>query len=308
MKTNFAETKDLVAKMAENYHDETIPLSEMCFNSLDSIMIAGQEYGLLATAQRLFANKLRVPHSYLERCSYGLQAHNLNYWLEREKQQRDTLFCRFDGQQMRAVFTDRYKALDNQEIIDKMDQYGFRSETEVHLDLDANLMVIKVPDYTRAFALNHDRMVPGIAVSNSEVGILAFSVEAYFYRLICTNGLISKTQVASKFRHISYKALTDFNRILEQVIYESRYGQNSLAVSTERMVADPLATISAFSRQFQLTKKETEAVERAWRLEPGQTMFHVINAYTRGAQADELSGEGKNKLERVGGQILALTK
>jgi hypothetical protein len=42
------------------------------------------------------------------------------------------------------------------------------------------LIVLKVPDYTRMFGFNGDRMTPGIAVSTSEVGILAFSIEAYF--------------------------------------------------------------------------------------------------------------------------------
>ncbi len=200
--------------------------------------------------------------SYLERCSIGLQAHNLNYWLEQEKNQRDTLFCRFDDHKLRAVFTDRYKALDNKEIIERMDRYGFSPDTEVHLTLDSSLMVVKVPDYNRAFDLNSDKMVPGIAVSNSEVGLLAFSIEAYFYRLVCTNGLISKTQVASRFRHISRKAFEEFDHILEQVVLESRHNQNHLAISTERTVDDPQATINSFNRQLQLTKKEgTAALE-----------------------------------------------
>ena len=64
---------------------------------------------------------------------------------------------------LRAVFTDRYKALDNKDIVDKMDAYGIEPETEVHLNLDSSLMVVKVPDFSRAFDINADKMVPGIA-------------------------------------------------------------------------------------------------------------------------------------------------
>jgi hypothetical protein len=308
MKTTFQDAGQLVHDMAAGHHDETIPLNRMWFNSLDRMGIQGQDVELLPSAQRLFANKLRVPMTYLERCSYGLQAHNLNYWLEQEKMQRDTLFCRFDKGKLRAVFTDRYKALDNKDVIDKMSVYGIAPETEVHLNLDTSLMVVKVPDYSRAFDINTDKMVPGIAVSNSEVGVLAFSVEAYFYRLVCTNGLISKTQVASKFRHVSYKALEEFDLILEQVISESRHNQNSLEFSVERVVEDPAKTIASFNRQFQLTRKESEAVEGAWALEPGDTMFAVINAYTRAAQGEGMSSEETTRLERIGGRILALTQ
>jgi len=178
--------------------------------------------------------------------------------------------------------------------------------TEVHLTLDASMMVVKVPDYSRAFEVNADKMVPGVAVSNSEVGVLAFSIEAYFYRLVCTNGLISKTQVASKFRHVSLKALEEFNAILSQVVHESQFNQGNLAISAGVDVDNPLGTIGSFNRRFQLTKKEGEAVERSWQLEPENTMWSVINAYTRGAQEPELSSEEANKLERVGGQILSL--
>jgi hypothetical protein len=39
------------------------------------------------------------------------------------------------------------------------------------------------------------------------VGCLSFVIEAYFYRLVCANGLIAKTAVASRFRHVSRKAM-----------------------------------------------------------------------------------------------------
>jgi hypothetical protein len=308
MKTTFEKAREIVEAAAANFHDETVPLAEMSFLDLGSISIAGRTHEILPSAQWLFANKLRVPHSYLERCSYELQAHNLNYWLEIEKGQRDTFFCRFDGLKVRAVFTDRYKVIDNREILRRMETYGFKPDTEVHLDLNSSLMAVKVPDYERMFELGSDKMAPGIAVSNSEVGILAFSIEAYFYRLVCTNGLIAKTQVSSKFRHISLRALDEFDFTLEQVISESRFSQNLLSASAERTVADPPATIESFNRQFQLTRKEAEAVARGWETEPGNTMFSVINAYTRAAQDQALTGEERHRLERTGGQILALIK
>jgi hypothetical protein len=307
-KTTFQKAKDQIELMAANTYDETIPVADMTFDSLNKMWISGGEFEVLPSAQRLFANRLRVPHAYLVRCPEDLQAHNLNYWLEQERKKRESLFCRFDGQRLRAVFTDRYKCLDNMDIMQRMVEYGFASDTEVHINMDSELMVLKVPDYTRMFGFDGDRIAPGISVSNSEVGILAFSIEAYFYRLVCTNGLISKTQVASRFRHVSLKALEEFNDIIRQVIHESHYNQERLSLSTETRVDDPLATIGSFNRQFQLTKKEAEAVERDWTYEQGSTMFNVINAYTRAAQDQQLTGEEAHKLERVGGEILALVK
>ncbi len=50
-------------------------------------------------------------------------------------------------------------------------------------------------------------------------------------------------------------------------------------------------TISSFNNQFQLNKEEKDAVEWAMPLEFGQTMFHVINVYTKAAQYPELPAD-----------------
>jgi len=299
-----------VQEMSADYYDETIPVKDMEFESLDrmNMWVAGKQVEILPSAQRLLANRLRIPHSYLCRCPEELQAQNLNYWLEQQRKERETFFCRFDGDSLRAVFTDRYTALDHTEILDRMLEYGFRPDIEVHYSLDQNLLVLKVPDFTRTFGLDDEKICPGISIANSEVGILAFSIEAYFYRLVCSNGLISKTSVASRFKHISRKAMEEMPHILRQVIYESEQGQRRFEISTRTLLDHPLATIGSFNRQFQITKKEAQTIEQAWQFEQGLTMFHVINAYTRAAQDPSLSPEEAYKLERAAGQILALVR
>jgi hypothetical protein len=188
-------------------------------------------------------------------------------------------------------------------------EYGFNPDVEVHYSLDQELLVLKVPDFTRTFGFGeNDKIVPGISIANSEVGILAFSIEAYFYRLVCSNGMISKTSVASRFKHVSRKALYEFPDILRQVVYESEHSQRRFEISTQNRVDNPLATIGSFNRQFNITKKEAEAITHAWEIEQGFTMFHVISAYTRAAQDTSLSSEESYKLERVGGLILSLVK
>ena len=307
-KTTLENVVSKVEKMSVNYHDETIPVADMEFEGIDWMLIGNNIFEVLPSAQRLFANRLRVPYSYLYRCPEHLQAQNLNYWLKQQQKERETFFCRFDGHSLRAVFTDRYTALDHAEILERMQEYGFSQDIEVHYSLDENLLVLKVPDFTRTFGFNDDKIVPGVSIANSEVGILAFSIEAYFYRLVCSNGLVSKIAIASRFKHISTKAMEEFPHILQQVIYESDRSRRRFEISTQSRVDDPLATIGSFNRQFQITKKEAETIERAWQFEQGQTMFHVINAYTRAAQDPSLSGEEAYKLERVGGQILSLVR
>ena len=288
--------------------DEVIPVSDIEFESLGTARISGKEVAVLPSAQRLVANKLRIPMTYLERCPTELQAHNLNHWVREEAKGRDTLFCRFNGESIRAVFTDRYTAIDNIEVLYAMLEHGIAPTQEVQFSLDDSLMLVKVPNYDRIFGVApKDRIVPGVSLGNSEVGTLAFCLEAYFYRLICSNGLIALAAAASsRFRHTSRRALDEFPELLGQVVAESGRSQNQFMISTQTPVANPSETFTRLNSQFMLTKKMAEAVERAWPLEEGATMFNVLNTYTRAAQDGGLDVEESMHLERTGGAVLAL--
>ncbi len=60
--------------------------------------------------------------------------------------------------------------------------------------------------------------------------------------------------------------------------------------------------------QFQLGEKEREAVEWGWNQEAGNSMFHVVNAYTRAAEFESLSAEASYRLQKVGGMVLGMVK
>jgi len=298
-----------VHQMSQDNYDEIIAVRDMEFSSFDNMTIGYKDFEVLPSAQRLISNRLRIPQSYLPRCPEDLQAENLNYWLEREQKKRQTFFCRFSGSKLRGVFTERYIALDNLEALSKMLDYGFDPGCEVHYSLDESLMVLKVPEYGRTFKLSEkDKIVPGISIANSEVGILALSIEAFFYRLVCSNGLIATTSVGSRFKHVSRKVMDEFPQVLSDVVYQSQSSQGRFQISMQTPVDNPMSTIETFAKQFQLSQEETEIVRQAYYLEHGATMFHVINAFTRAAQEPVLTAIDAHKLERAGGQILNMVK
>jgi len=298
-----------VHEMSANNYDEIIPIRDIRVENLERMEIAGQFFGVLPSAQRLLANRLRVPFSYLNRCPADLQRDNLQYWLEQERRNREALFCRFTGNHLRALFTERFVPLDHMEVLTKMLEYGFDPATEVHLSLDDEIMVLKVPEYDRLFRLSeNDKIVPGISIANSEVGILALSIEAFYYRLVCSNGMISETSVDARYKHISRKVMDEFPLVLEGVISQSRHGQDRFRISMQTSVDNPESTIATFARQFQLSQKETEVVQQAFYQEVGGTMFHIIQAFTRGAQDISLSASDSYRMEKAGGAILAMVK
>jgi hypothetical protein len=309
--TTLGNLIELVETKSAGNFDETVSLNEIEFGSLNEMWIGGVGVEVLPQAQRLLANRLRVPFTYLERCPAELQADNLNHWLKEERKQRETFFCRFNGQrQVRAVFTDRYTAIENTEILTKILDLGFRPEQEVQYMLDENLMVAKLPEFAKTFEVAlKDNVVPGISIGNSEIGFLSFCIECFYLRLVCTNGMVVPVSVGqSRFKHISRKAFEALPETIRQVAENSNRQQAQMVISVNSSVHNPHQSIEGFSRRFGLTQAEGQLVKAAWEQEPVQTMWGVIQAFTGAAKAMNLNVEAAYRLERVGGQILAMVK
>ena len=69
---------------------------------------------------------------------------------------------------------------------------------------------------------------------------------------------------------------------------------------------NPLAIIDCFNgSRFQRIKGSAQMG-----VGPGEknTMFHVVNAYTRAAQFEGLAAEASYRLQKVGGMVLGMVK
>jgi hypothetical protein len=93
---------------------------------------------------------------------------------------------------------------------------------------------------------------------------------------------------------------------MEKVSYELGAQKHKIGISMESKVEDPLKTIESFNRQFNLNQPQKEAVEWAFPLESGDTMFNIVNVFTRASQFQGLSAENSYQLQRVGGNILGM--
>jgi hypothetical protein len=78
-------------------------------------------------------------------------------------------------------------------------------------------VVESIPDGAKAFDINGDKFKPGISISNSEVGLASLSISAFVLRLVCTNGLVAKSDVSASYRHVSTKILSEFPQVLDAV-------------------------------------------------------------------------------------------
>ena len=301
-----ATVQERVENMSRNHVDLFIKPKDISFKKLDIIRIGGDDHILRPVAQQSIANRLGIPLQYLRRCPEDIQALNMNHWIRRET--HEELFFRFDGDAVRAVFTPRYIPTDNLEVLQKLDTLNYDPEMRVQCSLDDEFISLSIPDGKQTFQINGERMTPGISVSNSEVGLAAFSIAAFMLRLICTNGMISKTEVSASYRHVSTKILSELPGVLSNVSREFGRQKEQVRLSLESKVNNIESTISSFNSQFQLNKPEKEAVGWALPLEYGLTMFHVVNTYTKAAQYRELPAESSHKLQKVGGMIMAMVQ
>ena len=153
-------------------------------------------------------------------------------------------------------FTPWYKPVDNVEVLAKLENLGYGPGTKVQVNLDEEFMSLSIPNGRETFEVNGDRITPGISIANSEVGLSSLRISAFFLRLVCTNGMISKTQISSSYRHISRKILDDLPNVLAAVGYQLSGQKDKFKISLETKVEEPKATIANFNRQFQLDKRE----------------------------------------------------
>jgi len=302
--TTLENVYDRVANMARTHSDRLIPVDDVSFTDLDSVCISGATYNLRPIAQQSICYRLGIPIHYLRKCPAEIQQNNLNYWIKHEK--NENLFFRFDGNEVRAIFTPRYIPTDNKQVLDRLLEHGYKPNTRVQCSLDDEFMLVSIPDERDTFRINGDKMTPGISVSNSEVGLAALSISTFTLRLICTNGMISKTEVSASYRHVSSKLLSNLPGVLNELRAGFGRQREQFKISLESKVENPEATIESFNRQFELRKEEKEAVEWALAQEYGFTMFSVVNTYTKASQYELLSAESRFRLQKVGGMVLGM--
>ena len=154
------------------------------------------EYGqfpLTDWAHGQLADKLGIPRRYYEKMretgKTELLAENVNAWLDvRERR----LIRILDGK-IRAILSDRYRIMDNYDIIFlALDEFKKKETVEIfRIDLTETMLYLKAIDRTLTASIRQEDIVyGGIVIRNSEVGASALRVEPFILRRVCLNGLI----------------------------------------------------------------------------------------------------------------------
>ena len=190
--------KDIIADTRSLVINTTSGLSTISVSTGNDILA----YSVSDVAHRQIADRLGVPFKYYDRMRLEYPAlldQNINGWLQKQPEKR--MLRTLDGR-LRAFLSDRYRRLDNLELVDHVlpviaQMKGCSIES---CDITETHLYMKVINKTMKAELTPGDVVQaGFVISNSEIGLGALKVEPLVYRLVCRNGMISKDLAHKKY-------------------------------------------------------------------------------------------------------------
>ena len=246
---------------------------------------------------------------------------------------------------MRAVLSPTYEPIDDEKIFDRcerkftrqLDTLGFmkghHNKHEVWGNDHCNYYTLVAnepinlgpidrghnnPDVRRIYDIAEragtlpeaDYVYPGLTLRNSEVGYTAVIIVEFNFRLVCLNGMI----ISVGESRLLYRQ----HRPIEEAALDKQLGDvfNKLdtrwALTKQRlqllsgiMINDAEKEIEAQLNKLEATKVFIKSAQDAWKLEPLDNMYGVLQAITRAAQGINEDMDKRVDLEEMAGRLLS---
>lgn len=287
-------------------------------------------YAVSEVAHRQIAERLNIPYKYYERMRTDypeLLDKNINGWLLRNPEKR--MLRTLDGK-LRAFLSDRYRRLDNLELVDHVLPViaEMKGCEIVSCDVTETHLYMKIINKTmKTEIVPGDVVQAGFVISNSEIGLGALKVEPLIYRLVCKNGMISKDYAHKKYhtgRQVedtdnAYELYSDttleaddkayflkVQDIVRASVDEAKFALtvDKLRASMEIKTGDnPVETVEVLGDRYLLNKNERGSILRHFIMGNDFSHYGLVNAVTRSSQ-DVQDYNRATELERVGGILL----
>ncbi len=312
----------------------------------NNIVLGGDHYPLTNHAKRQLAEKLDIPFPYYERLEAkhpALLAENVNTFFQKEPQRN--MIRTLDGN-VRGVMSDRYRPLDNYDMLDALLPVVQQSKAElVSCDVTEQKMYIKLrmPWLDRELPMpeglkmgvGHNffvRKIEGsVVISNSEVGSGRISIAPAVFEKQCTNLAVFKDEGFNKL-HVGGRAggedlvsqyLSDETKKIKDAAVWAEVRDvmaavlngsvmNSIvakltAARGDAITGDPTKLVEVFSKKNGLTEGERGGLLKHL-VESGEmTRYGLQWAVTRLAQ-DVESYDRASEFERMGGAVIELAR
>jgi hypothetical protein len=276
---------------------------------------------------RSMAERLRVPGTWLvdlivKDNEWRAASNLLNNLIDSAHAKGQHYLVRQIDNKIRAVLSDRYRRIDNFDLIGPFIR-GIESwlpdRVDVdyaHVDENGMSVAVTFPEaiHVEPGEVAGDTFQGGFLLRNSEVGLGATECVPRIWRVACSNGLIVEDK---KFRKVHLGAnLTDGARdVLQQAIYESiQHCLDAMPAIVEAMHsrrAEPEenvpARLDALAKHHNLGDDGRNKLFMAFTQEPDYSRYGVIQAVTAAAR-DESDLKAKENLESLGGVLVQMPR
>jgi hypothetical protein len=289
------------------------------------------EFGLDDLMADQLMNSCGIPNKYAEkmRVEALLLAFNVNYWLKKKKGERHLV--RTMGPNARAFLSDRYRPLDNADLVDAVLPSITKVGCEiVSAELTGKKLYIKALfPKLQAEVKKGDIVQAGLCLSNSEVGCGSVRVEPLIYRLVCLNGMVANDMAMRKYhvgrrndegegnerfyrdetreaddRAFWLKVRDTVAGVLTQDVFGTLVEKMREATG-QKIEAAPQDVVEVTRKTYGLSEDEGKSILTHLTMGGDLSQYGLVNAVTRASQ-DVESYDRATELEKLGGEILEL--
>jgi len=300
-----------------------------------------QLFALTEHVHEQIADVLGIPGQYYRKMRIDnpeLMATNVNSWLGRSDQRRLVRTVQRPisdgGHQVRALLSDRYRPLDNANLLEAvLPTLHERNVKVISSELTQRRLYIKALNERLTGEVKVGQTVmAGISISNSEIGVGAVEVRGLVYTLSCTNGAIME-DVSLRRHHVGkrhggnggdeiqhllsdetrkaddrafYLRLRDVTRAaLDEAVFRQQLGKLRAAAGNAIPAENIPAMVDVTAKRFNLTETEGAGI-LAHLLRGGEfNQWGLSSAITRHSQDIE-DYDRATDLERIGGHVIEL--
>ena len=318
------ELVEELERQKRNSLDLIVDSRQLRANANGRITVEIPEYGdfeLTEWAHSQLAEKLGIPKKYYDRMrnagKLDLLADNINAWIE----ERDRRLIRILDGRIRAILSDRYRIMDNYDILFlALDEFKQKETVEIHrTDLTETMMYLKAIDNTLTAEIrDSDSVSGGLIIRNSEVGASSLRVEPFILRQVCSNGLIASQALrkihlgrqmeggeiwSDETKELEDKALWAKVRDVIRATFDKQIFESwveKLRESTEIVIEKPIKAVNNIAKLIGLSEEKKNQLLMHF---SEHTKYGLVNAVTTLARESESIDE-QIRLEEFGGKLL----
>jgi hypothetical protein len=308
MSTMGGKSNEILSEMEEqekNRKDLNLPLKSLIMQ--DDLKIKSRTYGEFEMSDAA-VNKLCSMYGFSkkhmdilkEQGRGDLVAEQFNHFLlEEDKKMK----LRLVDNRVKGIVSANYKPYDDYHVFSQakeyMDKQGLHFGIEVlNRDDEFTRLRFIAHDYetnmgmSEEGGLDRDIVNAGFELTNSEIGMRGMSVNSLAYRQVCTNGMMALLSQGeneeifgkrgSNFSIFAQKPM--LHRGLNNALEKADNSIYLFRRTKDIKVDNPEMEINRIGNKYNLGKSHVEGIENAFKVEPQNSLFGIVNGVTRHAR------------------------